>query len=82
MKKYCYYSAPFGEVLLVEENGSMEQIVFPNSPKNKHPDPDWKLEESAFKKVIEQLDEYFEGKRKTFSINLKVGMQFAQPIFR
>jgi len=83
MKKYCYYTAPFGEVLLVEENGSIEQIVFPKSPKNKHPDPDWKLEKSAFKKVTGQLDEYFEGKRKIFSITINlIGTEFQKMVWK
>lgn len=83
MKKYCYYTAPFGQLLLVAEHGKLEQVIFPNQEIHKIPKKSWIEDKTEFKIVISQFKEYFSGKRKTFSIDLNpVGTVFQKQVWK
>jgi len=70
MKSYCYHDTPIGRLLLVGTSTALEELHFPNSKKPRQPSPDWQEEKEPFSKVIEQLDQFFAGKRKSFDIPL------------
>ena len=70
MKKYCYYEAPFGPLMLVGGNAKLEELRFPNQDQSVPAGSDWQEDKQEFKTVIQQLDEYFQGNRTTFDLEL------------
>lgn len=47
------------------------------------PDPRWIYSETPFRKSIQQLNEYFSGRRKTFKLNLALeGTPFQQRVWK
>ncbi len=83
MKHYCYYLAPIGELLLVEEKGKLEQLMFPNHHQNKQINPEWKKDKSPFSKIIRQLDDYFSGKSTSFSLEMSPsGTDFQKRVWK
>ena len=83
LKNYCYYPAPFGSLLLVEEYGKIEQVTFPIEHNRKTPEKDWVENENSFRDIFVQLDEYFSGKRTKFSLELNpVGTEFQKTVWQ
>lgn len=83
MKNYCYYPAPFGDLLLVEEHGKLEHVMFPIEHNTKTPEKEWVENKKAFKAIITQFDEYFLGKRKVFSLPLNpIGTKFQKSVWQ
>ncbi len=70
MKQYCYCKTPIGKLLLTGENGLLEEIHFPNSAENAVIEDDWQNNRGAFSDVLQQLEEYFAGRRKVFKIKM------------
>lgn len=68
MKEYCPYPSPIGTLLLFGQDGLLEELHFANSSRHREDLSGYHLNEQCFKEVIQQLDEYFEGKRKTFEL--------------
>ncbi|MBT4287695.1 MAG: methylated-DNA--[protein]-cysteine S-methyltransferase [Deltaproteobacteria bacterium] len=82
LKKYCYYPAPFGELLLVEAFGKIEQVTFPIEHDLKTIKKEWVKNENTFKEIFIQLDEYFSGKRTKFSLELNpMGTVFQKAVW-
>jgi methylated-DNA-[protein]-cysteine S-methyltransferase len=68
--KYCwYYDYPFCKVGIAEEDGSICQVFFDNG-KVSMGDGYEMRETNLIKKTAAQLAEYFNGKRKNFTIPL------------
>ncbi|MCP4750047.1 MAG: methylated-DNA--[protein]-cysteine S-methyltransferase [Proteobacteria bacterium] len=83
MKKYWFYPAPFGDLMLVGENGKIEQVNFPNRHRNASPPQDWLLDQDEFTDAVQQFKEYFSGRRRTFSLELNpVGTDFQKTVWR
>ncbi len=83
MKQYCYYQAPIGNLLLVEENGKLEQLMFPVQHQNKQRDSGWEKNRTPFLEVIKQLDTYFAGKSTSFSLDLSpAGTAFQRQVWQ
>ena len=70
MRKYCYYQSPIGKLLLLGDEGALEELHFPNSQQQKQIPEDWQYDEACFKNVLQQLAEYFAGKRQTFELEM------------
>lgn len=82
MKHYCHYKAPIGDLLLVEENGKLEQLLFPNQHEGKPIHPDWIEDKNRLTDVIRQLDAYFAGDLKAFSIQMNlIGTDFQKQVW-
>ena len=83
MKNYCYYKAPFGDLLLVEAGGKIEQVAFPIEHNGKKPEKEWVENEKPFKEIFIQLDEYFTGQRTDFSLALNpIGTEFQKAVWK
>ncbi len=83
VKHYCYYNAPIGDLLLVEENGKLEQLLFPSEQVGKQPEPQWIENEIPFADVISQLKAYFSGERTSFSLDLNpMGTRFQKQVWQ
>lgn len=70
MMKYRYMQTPVGQLLLAGENNKLCHVGFPGGKGRISPHADWQLDESALPEVVTQLDEYFAGDRKSFSLSL------------
>ena len=85
MKYFSYCSSPLGDMQMIEENNSLthlnlsvKQILPADFPKGSITQKDTPLISSAKR----QLDEYFQGKRKSFDLPLAPsGTQFQQKVW-
>lgn len=75
MKKIFYYDTYAGRIGIAEEDGAITELIFSER--------DWPVEETELiKETKRQLDEYFEGRRKTFDIPTKlVGTEFQKKVW-
>jgi len=74
---YCYFDTPIGELLLAGEDGALSMIGFPKGSMRRDPEPDWIYNEKPLAKARRQLQEYFDGERKTFDLPLQLnGTEF------
>ena len=67
MNYFYTYNRKFCNLFIAEESGKIRNISF---TKDKIPDDFTKGETPLIKKAINQIDEYFSGKRKTFNLPL------------
>src|SRR5688500_6604689 len=70
-----YYKSPIGTLILECDDENITAILFANSYKGKNIDEetlDYAVPDSPIlQKCINQLNEYFDGKRKTFDLPIK-----------
>jgi len=64
---YCYYNAPIGQLLLTGTN-CLETLNFPLGKTLKQPLSNWMENPLFFSKIITQLDGYFNGSLRKFSL--------------
>lgn len=67
---YTYFDSPVGSLLLAGEEGALWSITFPEDSKPHAPDPRWRRRDQAFAAVIDQLEAYFRGDLRDFSVPL------------
>ena len=67
---YCVIESPVGRLLLAGNAQALTHVSFQDGRYPTQPDPQWTYSETPFQKSIQQLHEYFSGKRKTFKIKL------------
>jgi len=80
---YCYYESPIGQLLLTGRD-RLETLNFPLGKTRREPEPDWIKGTSLFSKVLTQLDAYFDGSLKKFTLDLDYktqGTQFQQKVW-
>ncbi len=70
MKQYCYYQSPIGRLLLIGEEGILEELHFPNSAEDAVIGDNWLDNEEHFSDVLKQLGEYFAGSRQSFEVKM------------
>ncbi len=69
--------------MLVEENGRLEQLIFPVHHQKIQINPEWKILESPFSEVIKQLDGYFSGQSTSFSVDIHpIGTVFQKRVWQ
>ncbi len=79
---YCLYQSPIGPLLLVGDGEQIHQIVFPDGTQPSQPEPDWQADPAPFKPLINELEAYFDGTLKRFSVPLcPQGTQFQQSVW-
>lgn len=80
--QYSYFEAPIGTLLLVRDEQGLTQLQL---PAGKHPqvvDPDWVRDDAAFDDVRVELEEYFAGTRREFTVPLHpAGTAFQQRVW-
>jgi methylated-DNA-[protein]-cysteine S-methyltransferase len=86
MKQYCHYQSPIGQLLLVGAEGVLEELHFANSPDQEKIVDDrqhYQHDQAGFAEVIQQLSEYFSGRRQDFDLKLSPkGTAFQQSIWQ
>ncbi|MFK7995365.1 MAG: methylated-DNA--[protein]-cysteine S-methyltransferase [Granulosicoccus sp.] len=64
------YQSPIGTLTLAADEHGLRHIIFPQGSRSFSPPDSWQQTSHGFKETINQLDEYFSGTRKTFTIKL------------
>ena len=70
---FCSYESPIGHVLLVASDQGLREVLFDFEHKRlakARKDPEMAESDAALAKVRQQLDEYFAGKRREFTVQL------------
>ncbi len=68
---YTYLDTPIGELLLVGEQHLLREIGFPDGPKRRRAESSWELRDAFFTEAKSQLNDYFAGSLRTFSLSLE-----------
>lgn len=83
MKYYCYCDSPIGRMLLVGENGMLEELHFPKAAEQLEIPTNWQENETFFKEHLRQLHQYFGGERQEFHLPLAAkGTPFQERVWR
>lgn len=77
MKLYkAYYDSPLGIIEIIGTEEGISSLIFVESKKDEEEYPD------CIKNCLEQLDEYFKGKRKEFNVKLMAeGTEFQKNVW-
>lgn len=67
---YSHYTSPVGELMLVGDGVSLQAVRFDKGGNSIDPQPDWLRRNAAFLTVKKQLDAYFEGQLRQFTLPL------------
>ncbi len=67
---YTYLDTPIGELLLAGDRHALREIGFPNGPKRRRAEPSWDLRDAIFTEAKAQLNQYFAGSLRSFSLPL------------
>lgn len=67
---WCEAASPVGPLLLALEGEALTRIHFQAGAHPLEPPPAWRQDRAPFATVIEQLEEYFAGARREFSVPL------------
>jgi len=79
---YCLMPSPIGELLLIGNGKALQALYMEPHDRWLGQQPDWRRDSAPFKVVIEQLREYFDGKRRVFDLPLApVGTAFQQRVW-
>ncbi|MBL4661229.1 MAG: methylated-DNA--[protein]-cysteine S-methyltransferase [Alcanivoracaceae bacterium] len=78
--QYWIYSSPVGKLLLAGDDNGLQKIQFEI---NISVDDNWQKNQSHFKQVIQQLDEYFAKQRTLFDLKLNPqGTDFQRQVWK
>lgn len=65
-----FYESPVGVLTLAADNHGLRHILFPEGTITQDSTAHWQTRDSEFQHIIQELDEYFAGTRRTFSVNV------------
>jgi methylated-DNA-[protein]-cysteine S-methyltransferase len=65
-----YMDSPIGKLLVAGNEKGLHFIDFPKNGKPSLPESDWKENPKPLQEALQQLEAYFAGELKTFSLNL------------
>ncbi|MCC6364239.1 MAG: methylated-DNA--[protein]-cysteine S-methyltransferase [Bryobacterales bacterium] len=67
---YSEMASPVGRLLLAGTEDGLRMLSFTMGPKAREADADWIRDDGPFHRVKEELEEYFSGARREFTVNL------------
>jgi len=70
MMYYRYMDSPVGRLLVAGDDGGLRRIRFPKGKRSDLPEPHWVEAHKPLEEAVLQLEAYFAGKLKIFSLNL------------
>lgn len=80
--RYCHHDSPVGPLLLAGEGSALRLLSFPSGDKAVSPQEGWPFDPSPFDVVRRQLDGYFSGQLRAFSLPLDIrGTDFQKKIW-
>ncbi|BHH81961.1 methylated-DNA--[protein]-cysteine S-methyltransferase [Desulforhopalus sp. 52FAK] len=79
---YCIHNTPIGDLLLLGKEGVLTEIRFENAW-TMADTADYSMNSKVFAQARSQLDEYFTGARKSFSVNIDpTGTSFQKKVWQ
>ncbi len=79
--EYCYFQSPIGQLLLVAEQQKLCRIGFLEGKLSYTPKESWTYNEQHLQIAINQLKEYFAGRRREFTVPLTLhGTDFKKAV--
>lgn len=83
MMYYCYIESPLGQLLIAGDVAGLRLISFQQGPKRRQHATDWIEADRPFCQVVRQLQDYFAGDLREFSLELApAGTPFQQDVWR
>jgi methylated-DNA-[protein]-cysteine S-methyltransferase len=80
---YTQIDSPIGPLLLAGNEDGLHELWFVEGRRKKQPHPQWKENDKPFATAIDQLREYFAGKREQFALPLVLdGTPFQLSVWR
>ncbi|MEM7077269.1 MAG: methylated-DNA--[protein]-cysteine S-methyltransferase [Pseudomonadota bacterium] len=81
---YCTtLASPIGDLTLSGDGEALTGLHFSTGTKARGPDPAWRLDPRAFTHVVAQLQEYFDGARQVFDLELRPqGTEFQRSVWQ
>jgi len=70
VERYTYIDSRIGRLLLAGDGDSLHLLSFQTGSRVHHPRDGWRHDPKAFPEVRRQLDQYFAGKRTSFTLPL------------
>jgi methylated-DNA-[protein]-cysteine S-methyltransferase len=67
---YSTFESPVGPLLLAGSKAGLLLVSFASGNRPKNVDPEWRPDTTALVEVVQQLQAYFAGERKTFDLAL------------
>lgn len=81
--RYCFMESPVGRLFLAGDREGLRHIDFPEEKRPVVPKPDWREMPAFFSAAVSELQEYFSGRRRRFSIDIKPeGTPFQRTVWR
>ncbi len=68
---YTYLDTPIGELLLAGDQYILREIGFPDGPKRRRAEKGWELRDAFFGEAKTQLNDYFGGSLREFTLSLE-----------
>jgi methylated-DNA-[protein]-cysteine S-methyltransferase len=62
--------SPVGALLLAGDAIALTKVYFQSAPHPRQPAPEWRRDAAPFAAAVRELEEYFAGERRTFSVPL------------
>jgi methylated-DNA-[protein]-cysteine S-methyltransferase len=80
--QYTCFDSPIGTLVLVRDEQGLTQLQLPSGKHAQAIDPRWERDDDAFDDVRAELDEYFAGTRREFTVPLHPsGTAFQQRVW-
>lgn len=67
---YSHYDSPVGQLLMVGDADNIHRIEFPTTPRPVTLEASWEPSASVFSTLTDELDAYFKGSLKKFSVTV------------
>jgi methylated-DNA-[protein]-cysteine S-methyltransferase len=79
---YSWFASPVGCLLLAGSSARLSLVSFAAGKRARSVDPEWRLDNSAFLEVVDQLQSYFAGERTNFDLPLLLeGTDFQKKVW-
>lgn len=69
---YTTLPSPIGELLLAGDRGALNRLSMQAGPRPLPVAPQWRRDDGAFADPRRQLEEYFDGRRRSFELELEL----------
>lgn len=80
---YSYYDSPVGRLLMAGDEKALHILSFPTGSKTIEPKPEWQPSDAPFGEVVRQLDAYFRGELRTFTLPYRLsGTSFQNQVWQ